>query len=182
MIRQFAFIFLLIGSSLFFQKPYEPIDQGSKVHFVIRNFGINTGGDFKGLKGSVIFDPKALSSSKFDVSVSATTIDTDNNLRDNSLRSDEYFDVKKYPEINIASTKISLAENNQAGEYLFTGNISIHGVKRGITFPFNAELINGDYMFTGIFDLNRLDFGVGEKSAVLSNKVSISLKVIAKQK
>lgn len=181
MIRQFALIFLIIGSSLFFQKNYEPVDQGSKVHFVIKNFGISTGGDFKGLKGSVIFDPKALSSSKIDVSIAATTVDTDNSSRDKSLRSDEYFDVTKYPEINLVSTKISLA-NNPEGVYLFTGNITIHGVKRGITFPFNAELISGDYLFTGNFDLNRLDFGVGEKSAVLSNKVSVSLKVIAKQK
>ncbi|MEO6819651.1 MAG: YceI family protein [Ginsengibacter sp.] len=181
MIRQFVFIFFIIGSSLIFQKSYVPVDQGSKVHFVIRNFGINTGGDFTGLKGSINFDPKALSSSKLDVSIAATTVDTDNSSRDKSLRSDEYFDVKKYPEINLASTKISLA-NNSEGAYIFTGNITIHGVKRGITFPFNAELVNGDYVFTGNFDLNRLDFGVGEKSAVLSNKVSISLKVIAKQK
>ena len=181
MIRNTTLIVLIFGATLFLQNNYVPVDQGSRVHFVIKNFGINTGGDFTQLKGSVIFDPKELASAKFNVSISAATIDTDNKSRDNSLRSDEYFDVKKYPEINLESTKISLA-NNPDGIYLFTGNISIHGIKRGITFPFNADLIGGDYVFTGNFDLNRLDFGVGEKSAVLSNKVSVSLKVIAKRK
>ena len=181
MIRQPALLFLIIGSSLFFQKNYVPVDQGSKIHFVIRNFGINTGGDFTGLKGTVIFDPNALPSSKFDVSISAGTIDTDNSTRDKSLRSDEYFDVNKYPNINLSSTKISVA-NSSDGAYLFTGNITIHGVKRGIVFPFNAEIIDDDYLFTANFDLNRLDFGIGQKSAVLSNKVAVNLKVIAKRK
>ena len=181
MIKNLAALLFIFLSSIFFQKGYAPVDQGSKVHFVIKNFGISTGGDFTGLKGTVNFDPQALSSSKFNVSISATTVDTDNNSRDKSLRSDEYFEVAKYPEINLESTKISLS-NSADGVYLFTGNITIHGVKRGIIFPFNAELINGDYLFTGNFDLNRLDFGVGDRSAVLSNKVAVSLKVIAKRK
>lgn len=181
MIKNLAALLFISLSSLFIQKGYVPVDQGSKVHFVIKNFGIKTGGDFTGLKGTIDFDPKDLSSSKFNVSVSVATIDTDNNSRDKSLRSDEYFDVTKYPEINLESTKISLA-NSTDGVYLFTGNITIHGVKRGIVFPFNAELISGDYIFTGDFGLNRLDFGVGQKSAVLSSIVSVSLKVVAKRK
>lgn len=181
MIKNLTSIAILFGFSILFQKNFTPVDTGSKVHFVIKNFGISTGGDFSGLKGTIIFDPKSLTTSKLNVSVSASTIDTDNNSRDNSLKSAEYFDVKKFPEISLESTKISVG-NNPEGIYLFTGNITIHGVKRGITFPFNAELISGDYVFTGNFDLNRLDFGVGEKSAVLSNKVSVSLKVIAKRK
>ena len=36
---------------------YTPTDAGSKVRFVIKNFGINTGGTFDGLAGSITFDP-----------------------------------------------------------------------------------------------------------------------------
>ena len=55
---------------------YTPVDSGSKVHFVIKNFGINTGGDCKGLKGDIIFQPENLANAKFNVTVSASTIPT----------------------------------------------------------------------------------------------------------
>lgn len=177
----------LFLSFLFFQplpksQEFAPTDVGSKVHFVIKNFGINTGGDFTGLKGSIIFNPNDLTTSQFNVTVAASTVDTDNQSRDKSLRSAEYFDVQKYPDIRLTSTKISATNKTATGFYYFTGNISIHGVTKTISFPFKAELINNDYLFTADFDLNRLDFGVGEKSSVLSNKVSLSLKVMAKKK
>ena len=47
-------ISLLISGIIYGQK-YTPTDAGSKVHFVIKNFGIRTGGDFTGLKGSIVF-------------------------------------------------------------------------------------------------------------------------------
>jgi polyisoprenoid-binding protein YceI len=50
----FSFLFF---SVLVFGQNYTPVDEGSKVHFVIDNFGIATGGDFKGLTGTIKFDP-----------------------------------------------------------------------------------------------------------------------------
>ena len=93
--------FLFIFSALVFGQNYTPIDNGSKVHFVVDNFGIGTGGDFKGLTGTIKFDPAQPTSGDFDVSVDAGTIDTDIESRDNHLRKKEYFDVKNYPKISF---------------------------------------------------------------------------------
>ncbi len=61
---------------------YKPVDEGSKVHFTIKNFGISTGGDLSGLKGNIHFDPVNPVTSDFTVSVDVKTIDTDNENRD----------------------------------------------------------------------------------------------------
>jgi polyisoprenoid-binding protein YceI len=173
--------FLIFMTSLATGQQYKPVDTGSKVHFVIKNFGIATGGDFSGLKGDVTFLPGNLSACKFNVSVAASTVDTDNQSRDKDLRSADYFDALKYPDIKIVSTKIDKTNKTETGFYFFTGELTMHGVTKTISFPFHAEKIKDDYLFTGEFEINRVDFGVGGKSVVLGSKVIISLSVLAKK-
>ena len=84
--RIFLSCSVLILSFTLFSQSFTPVDQGSKMHFVIDNFGIATGGDFKGLSGAIRFDPTNLGASDFDVSIDANTIDTDIEARDNHLR------------------------------------------------------------------------------------------------
>ena len=176
----FLILFFIAALSCSAQK-HTPVDPGSKVHFVIKNFGIGTGGDFKGLKGEINFDTLRPASSFFNVSITVKTIDTDNNMRDKDLRSQDYFDEQKFPEIKITSTRIDKTNKTQSGYYFFTGNLIIKGISKPISFPFLAEKSGDGFLFTGEFTINRLDFGVGESSMVLANKVIVSLKVFAKK-
>ena len=57
----------------------------------------------------------------------------------------------------------------------------MHGVTKPISFPFHVEKVNDNYLFTGEFEINRLDFGVGSNSAVLSDTVNVSLSVWQKK-
>ena len=91
------------------------------MHFSINNFGIATGGDFKGLSGSIKFDPANLAASDFDVSVDANSIDTDIEARDNHLRKAEYFDVAAYPKLSFKSTR--LTKTNRDGYFYLFGTI-----------------------------------------------------------
>ncbi len=160
---------------------FNPVDSGSKVHFVIKNFGIDTGGDLTGLKGNISFSPDNLAASNFNVSVAVSTVDTDNSMRDKSLTSDEYFNAAKFPLITLVSTKIEKTNKTGAGFYYFTGNLTIKGVTKTISFPFQARQENNGYLFTGNFQINRIDFGVGEQNIVLSNIVKVSLSVFAQK-
>src|SRR6267378_1001113 len=83
-----------------------PTDESSSVKFTIKNFGFNTSGSFKGLKGSIHFDPNNLDNSSFDVTIDVRTINTGIDMRDEHLRSDSYFDVKNYPQIHFVSTRV----------------------------------------------------------------------------
>ena len=170
--------FLFIFSGLVFGQNFTPIDEGSKVHFVVDNFGIATGGNFKGLTGTIKYDPAQPAAADFDVSVDATTIDTDIESRDNHLKRKEYFDVKNYPKISFKSTKITKT-NKDSFLYMF-GNITIKGVTKEVKFPFTATSQNGGYLFEGSFKLNRRDFGVGSSSLSLSDNVTVTLSIVAK--
>ena len=80
----------LISTAVHAQK-YTPGDEGSKVHFNIKNFGIKTGGDLSGLKGEILFFTTDMSACHFNVTVDAATIDTDNGSRDKHLKSADFF-------------------------------------------------------------------------------------------
>ena len=172
-----SFSFFVFSLSLFAQA-YTPADNGSKVHFVIKNFGIATGGDFKGLAGNIKFDPANLPSSDFNVSVDAGTVDTDIESRDKDLQKSEYFDVKNYPRLSFQSTKIT--KTNKDGYFYMFGNITIKGVTKEIKFPFTATAKDDGYLFEGSFKLNRRDFGVGGKSLSMADDLNVSLSVFAK--
>jgi len=162
-----------------FGQNYAPTDAGSKVRFVIKNFGINTGGTFNGLAGAVTFDPSNLTTASFNVSVEAKSVDTDVEARDNHLRKEEYFDVEKYPKISFRSTKITTT-NKEGYLYMF-GVITIKNVSKEISFPFSQTTKDGGILFEGEFKLNRLDFGVGGKSFSMADELNVELSVFAKK-
>jgi polyisoprenoid-binding protein YceI len=158
------------------QAQYRATDQGSEIKFTISNFGFGVDGTFKGLQGNISFDPANAAAGQFDVSIDATTVNTDNSLRDSHLRNDSYFDVKDYPRIRLVSTRI--AATGTAGTYLLTGQLTIRNVTKEVSFPFTVNPADGGFRFTGTFAIKRKDFGVGGTSTI-SNELTVSLSVLA---
>ena len=157
---------------------YKPTDQGSVIGFEIKNFGFNTKGTFGGLDGTINWNPKDPEKAVFDVSIGAATINTDNDLRDEHLRKDSYFDTEKYPRIRMVSTGISGPD--KSGHYTFNGKLTIKSTTRDIEFPFIATPMVDDYIFKGEFSIDRKDFDVGGSSTI-SNSLKVSLTVLAKK-
>ena len=152
---------------------YKPVDHGSVVAFKVTNFGFDVSGSFTGgLQGVITFDPQNVAASSLDVSIDAATINTDNTLRDSHLREEGYFDVKNYPRIRLVSTKVT----SKNGGYLFTGQLTMKGKSKEISFPFTAAGGTEGYVFKGSFVINRKDFGIGGTSTI-SNELTVSLTV-----
>jgi polyisoprenoid-binding protein YceI len=157
---------------------FQPADDKSTVKFVIKNFGVNTGGDFKGLQGSINWDAANPEKGVFDISIDATTVDTDMDARDNHLRKEEYFDVEHFPKITFKSDRIT-----QSGRKLTVyGKLSIKGTTKDVSFPFTATSKDNGFLFEGSFQMDRRDYKVGGNSMVLSDNVIISLSVFAEKK
>lgn len=167
--------FFLTGFLSVKAQQYKPVDEKSEVKFVIKNLGINTNGTFSGLKGTILFDPSKLSTSSFNVSVDVNTINTGIDMRDSHLKKEEYFYAEKYSNISFASTGIK--SSNQG--YTVTGQLTIKGITKEISFPFTAITQNNGMLFTGNFSINRKDFNIGGGSAVMGSNVDISLKIFA---
>lgn len=175
--KVFGSLFLFV-SFLVNAQNYLPTDDGSKLHFVIKNLGINTGGDITGLKGKIIFDAKNAPKCFFDVTAAVKTIDTDNGKRDEHLRKEEYFDAATYPVIHLVSTKVEPGADLK--HFIFKGNLTIKNITKPISFPFTAEGKSGGALFVGFFEISRIDFGVGKESFSLSNKIKVTLNAFGK--
>ena len=157
---------------------YKPVDNGSSIQFKIKNFGINTSGSFTGLQGNITFDINHLNDANFDVSIDANTVNTGIEMRDNHLRNDTYFDVKNYPRIYFVSTKVT--PSAKTGVLFIFGKLTIKNHTKDISFPFTATATNDGYLFKGVFNINRKDFGVGGTS-IISDNLEVQLSILSKK-
>ncbi len=177
--RIFVLLGLFVMASAFSNETYIPADEGSSVKCKIKNLGLTSEVSFKGLKGTIDFDPVIPTSAKFDVTLDAQTLNTGIGARDNHLRKEEYFNVEKYANIRIVGTRVTAATGENA--FNMFCNLTIKNVTKSIAFPFTASPQNNGYLFKGEFKLNRRDYGVGGNSMTLSDNLTVSLSVFAKK-
>lgn len=171
-------IFVILFLSTFFkQAVFSQTAQkvsSATVTFKIKNLGINTEGSFGGFKATVNFDPNHLESSSIEASVDTRTLNSDNEMRDNHLKKEEYFDVSRYPEIKMKSLSFS----HQKGEnYVGDFDVTIKAKTKRIKFPFTYTENGGSSSFKGSFGIKRSDFGIGGKSLVLSDDALVAVAV-----
>jgi polyisoprenoid-binding protein YceI len=146
----------------------------STITFQVKNLGINTGGTISGLKADIQFNPNNLATDTINASVDANTISTDNDSRDDHLKSEDYFDVAHFPKIIMKSV---LFKHKSGVNYTCAFNLTIKGKTKLIEVPFTYTEKGNAAIFKGNFKLNRLDFGIGESSMMLSNEVTVNIDV-----
>ncbi len=120
-------------------------------------------GLFQDFGGTLTYSAQYPSKCKIDVTVQAASLDTRNWVRDRELRSDDFFDVEKYPTLSFRSTSVTSTEKNS---YDIQGDLTIHGITKRITAPVKTIGVRvmpgiGDFAgFETTFNIDRRDFGV----------------------
>lgn len=161
----------------------------SFIGFKVKHYGlIEVPGYFRDFTGAVNYDAKDPAKSTVEFTAKATSVDTGVAGRDNHLRSADFFEVQKFPELSFKSTKV---EKKGKG-WVVTGDFSLKGVTKSISFPFNiagflpADQRSGGKMgITAETSINRRDYGVNYGSnmpngtAVLSDDVKVVLQIEA---
>lgn len=104
----------------------------SDVNFKIRHLISNVTGRFDDFDGTITADFENLDASSVTFSIAAASIDTANEDRDKHLRSADFFNVEKYPEITFTSSKITKVSDN---DYAVTGTFTMLGTSKEITLP-----------------------------------------------
>jgi len=173
-----SLLFITLGATAQAQH-YTPRDENSKVGFTIVNHLIvksTVNGTFSGLKGNITFSPESPSTDAFDVTVNTGTIKTGIGKRDADLKKEAFFNADKYPTIHIVSTRVE--KGKAAGTYVMHGNLTMKGTTKPVVIGFTATPASNGYTFKGSFNLNRLDYGVGEKGKI-EEQVVINLDVHA---
>jgi polyisoprenoid-binding protein YceI len=157
------------------------IDVGhSAIHFWVRHMLISkVHGRFARWSGAIQLDEADLTRSTVDVRIDAASIDTQVADRDAHLKSADFLDVAKHPEITFRSKRIE-----KAGEgYRVVGDLALHGVVREVTleaeFAGSAKDPWGNQRagFSAKASLDRRDFGLVWNAALETGGVLVGEKV-----
>lgn len=135
-------------------------------------------GVFKKVTGAIKFDESNLASSKFDIKVEVSSIDTKNSMQNKKAQTSEWFEAAKYPTIQFVSTKVE----KSGSDYLITGRLTMKGVTKEKKIPMKLTKAGSDYTCSGKFTVNRIEYGVGEKSDAVPDIMNMSYSFPLKAK
>lgn len=155
----------------------EIVGTKSKVSFSIGNMKVNTvEGSFTGMKGEVNFDKNNLKTSSFNVTIDVASVNTDNTTRDNHLKNEDFFEVKKYPKIRFKSSAV--VKSKKEGYYIAKGKLTIKDVTKDVKIPFTYE----NKIFKGTLKVDRFDYGVGVDMStfMVSKEATIEIVCVTK--
>lgn len=162
----------------------------SRLEFSIRHMMISkVKGSFDRFSAEIEADPNDLTTANISFTIDAASIDTNNEDRDNHLRSADFFDVENHPNITFKATDIAKKSDDT---YTVTGDMTLHGTTRQETFSVTFEGAAKDPMggsekagFSIEGKINRGDYGLTwnaplETGGVLvSDEVKISIDLQA---
>ena len=150
--------------------------------FSVRHMGISTvRGAFTKVSGSAQYDPSNPGKTSVEATIDAASVDTRVSMRDDDLRSANYFDVAKYPMITFKSKS---AEPAGEGKLKLVGDLTIHGVTKEVVLPVDGPSApvtdprgNTHVGASASTTINRKDFGVGGASSMVGEDIAITIDV-----
>ena len=159
----------------------------SSVQFKVKHMMIsNVKGEFTAITGSLKHDSDNPANSQVEVSIDATSINTRDAQRDTHLKSPDFFHVDQFPTLTFKSTHVS----RKNGELAVTGDLTIHGITRPVTFevegpsePMKDPWGNTRLGLSATARINRKDFGLTWNAALetggilVGDEVTITLDV-----
>jgi len=166
---------------------YEFDPAHSTIGFRIRHLFSDVSGRFNKFSGKVVYDETAPEKSSVDVTIQADSIDTANAKRDTHLKTPDFFDVAKFPELTFKGKKVEKKDDNT---FVVTGDLTIHCVT--LEVPVTVEFLGkGKGMegepvsgWSGNTTIDRTKFGltynaVVEGSKILGDDVKIDIQIEA---
>ena len=145
-------------------------------------------GHFESFEGTAYIDGDNPANSHVEVTIAANSIDTNNQMRDDHLRNNDFLEVDKYPTITFKSTQ---AERLDADTVRITGDLTLKETTKPVSLDFDFGGLVTDPMgatrigFEGTTSINRQDYGVAFSAALetggllVSDKVGIEIEVAA---
>ena len=154
----------------------DPVHSG--ITFQIRHADVSwIPGRFNQFSGEFTLDKEAPAKSSFTLTVSADSVDTNNAARDRHLKSPDFFNANQFPKITFKSTSVKAVP----GGYQVTGDFTMHGEKKAITFTLKggreAEFPKGTRRtgFSTELTLKRSDFGMNKFTQAISDEIHVSI-------
>jgi polyisoprenoid-binding protein YceI len=159
-------------------------NEGSAIEFVGAKVTGKHDGKFERFEGAVDLVEGDPSKSRVSVEIEAASIVADAEKLTHHLKSADFFDVERFPTAKFVSTAV---EKGGAGDatHTVTGNLTLHGVTKAITFPAEIALKSDRVEVGAEFAINRKDFGIvypGMPDDLIKDEVLIKLDVAASKR
>ncbi len=158
-------------------KDYQ-LTEASSVTFVGSKVTGSHTGNFPQVSGSVIVPEDGIEKGRVSIAIDMTSVETDAAKLTTHLKGPDFFDVEGFPESTFESTTIKKTDDG----YEVTGNLTLHGETKAITFPATIAVSDEKVMATAEFSINRMDFGIqypGKPDDLIREEVVIKLDVTA---
>lgn len=159
----------------------------SSIGFRVMHMGlVEVPGYFRDFSGTIKYDGKDVAKSSVEFTAKVTSVDTGDARRDKHLRTADFFEVEKYPDMTFKSTKVEKKGKN----WMVTGDLTMKGVTKQISFPITVAGFVKDERATKIgvtaeTIINRRDYGVNYGKnmpngvAALSDDIKVVLNIEA---
>ena len=154
--------------------------QNSKIEFVGSKVTGQEKGSFGDFSGQIDYAGSP-ENSRVNITIKLDSITTASPGLDKHLKTADFFDVAKYPEASFVSTAIKAGGENGAS-HTVTGNLTMHGVTKAITFPATINVTPDAATVESSFSINRKDFGfnyAGATDNLIRDNVVLTLHVRA---
>jgi polyisoprenoid-binding protein YceI len=173
---------MLVGSAVAQVQTWNIDPNHTAAQFSVRHMGISTvRGAFTKVSGTVQYDASNPSKTSVDATVEAASIDTRVSMRDDDLRSANYFDVAKYPTITFKSKSVEAAG---AGKLKITGDLTIHGTTKQVVLDVDGPSAaandprgNAHVGASASTTIKRSDFGVGSANPMIGDEIAITIDI-----
>jgi polyisoprenoid-binding protein YceI len=153
----------------------------TRIGFVARHAMVTkVRGSFLQFEGTGYYDADDPSRSTLELTIQADSINTGNSDRDAHLRGNDFFDMEQFPTITFKSTSVDKVADD---EYRVHGDLTIKGVSRPVTIPFEVSgpvqdpWGNVRIGLEGRTEVNRKDWGVNFNVALEAGGLLVSDKV-----
>jgi len=150
----------------------------SRIEFVASKITRSHNGGFHQFSGTVTMPDKDITTATIEANIDITSVFTDTDNLTKHLLSADFFEVENYPESRFASTAIE----EDGDHYKVTGNFTLHGITKSITFPANINLVDGKLTAHAEFNINRKNFDIkypGSPDDLIRDNVVITLDIEA---
>lgn len=154
----------------------------SKVEWTGAKVTATHDGKFSDFKGSIDLVDNDPTKSKVSVDITTASLAVEPAKLAGHLKSADFFDVEKFPTASFSST--SIAQGATGGTHTVTGNLTLHGVTKSISFPASIKLEGERVYVLASFAINRKDFNLvypGMPDDLIKDDVLIKLSIEAKK-
>ncbi|MFC4033529.1 YceI family protein [Streptomyces polygonati] len=158
----------------------------SDVSFFVRHLGVSkVRGSFATFEGTITTAENPLDS-KVEAVIKTSSVSTNNEMRDNHVRGDDFLDVENFPEMTFTSTAVRPKTSEL---FEVDGELTLRGVTKTVTLQLELNGFGTHYEghpiagFSAATEISRSEFGVtgGAAGAAVSDKIKIALEIEAAQ-